>query len=100
VSTKAEIMRRKKYPDKVFQEELNQDDLDGWDDGTFPSFHFLENKRLSDIVSTEGIGSVKTERNQSSANGKVNSEAMAGREEQLVLTRKIAGEHLTEIVTG
>lgn len=88
-STKAEIMRPNKFPEKIFQEELNQDDLDDWDDGTLPSFHFLENKRLLDIVSTEfeGIGSVETERNQSSANGKVNSEAIAGRQEQFVLTR-------------
>lgn len=74
-------------------------------DGTLPNFHFLESKRLWDIVSTEGIGSLESERNQSSVNAKTNTEAIADREEQFVLTRTVeawttrtAGKHRNEIV--
>ena len=99
-STKAEIMQPNRFPDKIIQEELNQDDQADWGNGMFLEFDFVKNKKLLDIVGAENIGSFErflqtnNEPHQSSNDGKGKNEETVSLEEQIVLTtRKAEREH-------
>ena len=87
-STSAQLMQPNEQMDKILKEEKNQEDRSDRDDCLFQKFDFVENHKLFDLVSAEQIGSLETEAQQSSADGKGISEAIVGLEAQLVVTTR------------
>ena len=87
-STSAQLMQPNEQMDKILKEEKNQEDRSYRDDCLFQKFDFVENHKLFDLVSAEQIGSLETEAQQSSADGKGISEAIVGLEAQLVVTTR------------
>ena len=87
-STSAQLMQPNEQMDKILKEEKNQEDRSDRDDCLFQKFDFVENHKLFDLVSAEQIGSLETEGQQSSADGKEISEAIVGLEAQLVVTTR------------
>ena len=94
-SPSAEIMKPNKFLNRIFQEEVDQDDPADRDYGSFPGFDFVKNQKLLDDVSAERIGTLKsfftkTRPHLSSVEGKGIIEATVGLETQLVLTTRNA----------
>ena len=99
-SPSAEIMQPNKFPNRIFQEEIDQDDPSDRD--IFLEFDFLKNQKLLDDVSAERIGTLtrfltKNRPHLSSAEGKGIIEATVGLEAQFVVTtRNAEGEQCYE----
>ena len=92
----AEIMQPNKLLNKIFQEEVGEEDLANRDDGIFLEFDFVKNQTLLENVNAEKIGSLKrfltkTRPHLSTADGKGINEAFVGRlEAEFVLTTRNA----------
>ena len=94
-SASAEIMQPNKLLNKIFQEEVGEEDLADRDDGIFLEFDFVKNQTLLENVNAENIGSLKrlltkTRPHLSSADGKGVNEAFVGLEAEFLLTTRNA----------
>ena len=94
-SASAEIMQPNKFLNKVFQEEVCEEDSADRVGENFLEFDFVKNQPLLENVSTENIGSFKpvlskTKAHLSTANGKGINEAFVGLEAEFVLTTRNA----------
>ena len=99
-STSAQIMQPIEFPDKIFQEEGDQDDTSDRDGGSFPYCYFIKNQEWCDQVVAGQIGSLfvsDTRPHKSIAEGTGISEATVGLEAQIVVTtRNAQGEQCYE----
>ena len=89
-STSAQLMQPNELMDKILKEENYQEDSDR-DNDFFQEIYFVKNHKIFDLVRIEQIGSLEesqTRAQQSSADGKGISEAIAGLEARLVVTTK------------
>jgi len=91
----AEIMQPNKVLNKIFQEEVGQEDSAERDEKIFLVFDFLKNQTLLENNSAENIGSLKrflteTRPYLSTADGKGINEAFVGLEAEFVLTTRNA----------
>jgi len=94
-SASAEIMQPNKLLNKIFQEEVGEENSADRDEGNFLEFDFVKNQTLLENVSAENIGSLKrfvskTRPHLSSAEGKGINEAFVGLEAQFFLTTRNA----------
>ena len=94
-SASAEIMQPNKFPNKIFQEEVGQEDSADRDEGSFLEFDFVKNQTLLENVNAEIIGSFKRFRTKtgphlSTADGKGINEVFVGLEAEFVLTTRNA----------
>jgi len=97
-SASAEIMQPNKFLNKIFHEEVVQENSGSRDQGNFLVFDIVKNQTLLENVSAENIGSFKpvlskTRPLLSTADGKGMNEAFVGLEAEFVLTtRNVEGE--------
>ena len=97
-SASAEIMQPNKFLNKIFQQEVGQEDSADLDDGSFLQFDFVKHQMLLENVNAENIGCfkhflTKTRPSLSTADGKGISEAFVGLQAEFVLTtRNVEGE--------
>ena len=94
-SASAEIMQPNKLLNKIFQNEVDEEDSASRDNGNFLVFDFVKNETLLENVYAENIGSLKpvlskTKPLLSSADGKGINEAFVGLEAGFVLTTRNA----------
>ena len=94
-SASAEIMQPNKLLNKIFQEEVREEDLADRDDRIFLEFNFVKNQTLLENVNAESIGSfkrflTKTRPHLSTADGKGINESFVGLEAEFVLTTRNA----------
>jgi len=94
-SASAEIMQPNKLLNKIFQEEVGEENSADRDEGNFLEFDFVKNQTLLENVNAENIGSLKrfvskTRPHLSSAEGKGINEAFVGLEAQFFLTTRNA----------
>ena len=92
-SGSAEIMQPNKLLNKIFQEEVGQENSTGRDGVNFLVFDFVKNQTFLENVNAENIGSFKrflTRPHLSTADGKGIDEAFVGLEAEFVLTTRNA----------
>ena len=94
-SANAEIMQPKKFLNKIFQEEVCEENSADRDGIYFIEFDFVRNQTLLENVSAENIGFFKpvlskTKPHLSTADGKGINEAFVGLEAEFVLTTRNA----------
>ena len=94
-SPSAEIMQPNKFLNRIFEEEVDQNDPVDRGNRIFLEFNFVKNLKLLDDVSAEKIGTLtrfltKTRPHLSSAEGKGIIEATVGLEAQFVVTTRNA----------
>ena len=94
-SASAEIMQPNKFLNKIFQEEVAEEDSADRDGVNFLKFDFVKNQTLLENVSAGNIGCFKpvhskTKPHLSTADGKGANEAFVGLEAEFVLTTRNA----------
>ena len=94
-SASAEIMQPNKFLNKIFQEEVGQENSADGDEVNFLVIEFMKNETLLENVNAENIGSLKrfltkTRPHLSTADGKGINEAFIGLEAEFVLTTRNA----------
>ena len=94
-SGSAEIMQPNKFVNRLFQEEVCEEDSTDRDGVNFLEFDFVKNQTFLKNVNAENIGSMKrfvtkTSPHLSTANGKGVNEAFVGLEAEFVLTTRNA----------
>ena len=94
-SPSAEIMQPNKFLNKIFQEEVCEENSADRDGVNFLEFDFVKNQTFLENVNAENIGSLKrfltkTRPHLSTADGKGINEAFVGLEAEFVLTTRNA----------
>ena len=94
-SPSAEIMQPNKFLNKIFQEEVDEENSADRDGANFLEFDFVKNQSFLENVNAENIGSLKrfltkTRPHLSTADGKGINEAFVGLEAEFVLTTRNA----------